>query len=76
MNENILEMEMIGLSICTSSFYSTKFCLRSVLLGNNVVSNGSLILLVPVSPVLLLLPYLRKFAKVIICDHLLKQNDT
>nr|CDQ00426.1 Bm10918 [Brugia malayi] len=36
---------------------------RSVLLGNNVVSNGSLILLVPVSPVLLLLPYLRKFAK-------------
>uniref|UniRef100_A0AAF5PGL9 Ribonuclease H2 subunit B wHTH domain-containing protein n=1 Tax=Wuchereria bancrofti TaxID=6293 RepID=A0AAF5PGL9_WUCBA len=36
---------------------------RSVLLGNNVVSNGSLILFVPVSPVLLLLPYLRKFAK-------------
>ncbi|VIO86244.1 Uncharacterized protein BM_BM10918 [Brugia malayi] len=59
----VSEMEMIGLSICTSSFYSTKFCLRSVLLGNNVVSNGSLILLVPVSPVLLLLPYLRKFAK-------------
>ncbi|VDO35286.1 unnamed protein product [Onchocerca flexuosa] len=37
--------------------------LRSVLLGNNVISNGSLILLAPVNPTLLLLPYLRKYAK-------------
>ncbi|EFO25152.1 hypothetical protein LOAG_03336 [Loa loa] len=37
--------------------------LRSVLLGDNVISNGSLILLVPVSPALLLLPYLQKYAK-------------
>uniref|UniRef100_A0A0R3RVS7 DNA_MISMATCH_REPAIR_2 domain-containing protein n=1 Tax=Elaeophora elaphi TaxID=1147741 RepID=A0A0R3RVS7_9BILA len=36
---------------------------RSVLLGNNVVSNGTLILLVPVNPALLLLPYLQKYAK-------------
>ncbi|CAG9534679.1 unnamed protein product [Cercopithifilaria johnstoni] len=36
---------------------------RSVLLGNNVVSNGSLVLLVPVNPALLLLPYLQKYAK-------------
>ncbi|KAL3981769.1 Ydr279p protein (RNase H2 complex component) family protein [Acanthocheilonema viteae] len=36
---------------------------RSVLLGDNVVSNGSLILLVPVNPAVLLLPYLQKYAK-------------
>ncbi|KAM3726888.1 Ribonuclease H2 subunit [Dirofilaria immitis] len=36
---------------------------RSVLLGNNVISDGSLILLAPMNPTLLLLPYLRKYAK-------------
>uniref|UniRef100_A0A915PWH6 DNA mismatch repair proteins mutS family domain-containing protein n=1 Tax=Setaria digitata TaxID=48799 RepID=A0A915PWH6_9BILA len=37
--------------------------LRSVLLGDNVIRDGSMILLAPVNPVLLLLPYLRKYAK-------------
>ncbi|VDK81459.1 unnamed protein product [Litomosoides sigmodontis] len=36
---------------------------RSVLLADSVISDGSLLLLVPVNPALLLLPYLQRYAK-------------
>ncbi|VDN06215.1 unnamed protein product [Thelazia callipaeda] len=44
---------------------------RSILFGNNVISNGSLSFLVPVNPVLLLLPYLRKYAQVLVYYYLI-----
>lgn len=61
-----------SLQFLKSILLDDKIFLRSVLLGDNVVSNGSLILLVPINPALLLLPYLRKYAKVIFYGHLLK----